>query len=151
MISLFVFAYVFAIHIILHRVLLRAGTVSLKTLAVYPAGLILMLYLPSPVYMILFYSLFSLLVSVLYLGVCLGGQTPASMILDAYKGKKSFTEKQLIALFSPDLLLWKRLDDLLRSKLVTKTRDRYCISPGGNVLYTFFHAYQTLINSRKNG
>lgn len=154
---LFVFAYVFIIHIILHRMLLRVRTVTLKTLIVYPAGLFVLLYFrvagyfEVPLYFLMLYTMVSILISVLYLGVYLGGQTPASMILDAYAKKKSYTQKQLLSLFSEDMLLWKRLDDLLRAKFVKTNHIGYAVTSKGYAIFRFFHAYQHLIRTKNSG
>ncbi len=97
------------------------------------------------------YALVSLLLFVTYLSVFLGGQTPASMILDAFEKKKSLTDKQIRSLFTEDSLLWKRMDDLIAAGLVSTKGSMYKTTFRGQLINRFFTWYRDLIHTTHYG
>ena len=152
-----IFFFFLGLHVLVHRVLWTRGIVTMKSMAVYIPGpvVILLLWkigiLAYPLSSVVLYMLILSAFAPMYLAMTLEGQTPASLILAAFSRKKTRTFRELSALFTEKGLFWDRIDTLLLSGFIRKKADRYTVTPRGQLIVGFMTWYRVIFNRPLGG
>jgi hypothetical protein len=152
-----VFVLFIYIHRVLHMYLKKHLMLSYTVTLSYLFGLIpltiLLYFIGSEVIYssIILYLLLSLLMSFLYLGVVLGGETPSSMILNALKNNPHMTKEQILSIFSEKILIWKRIEDLSRAGLIKIRESNITATTKGKNITRYIKLYETLFNRMERG
>ncbi len=146
-----------SIHGLLHRITKRRKAVTMKSTVIYVV-VFSMLYISlnsigsTLIYSsMMLYSCSSLLIAYLYAGVVLGGETPSSMILHALSRRHHMSEKECVELFTEDMLVWKRIADLCRANLITKTGDHMNITTKGSRVVWVIGLYERVFFRHHGG
>lgn len=135
-----------SLHVFIHRILYFLNRKSLVSLIIFAAGFLFIPETPFQFSSRILYGLLSLLASLFYLTPYLGGETPASMILDALHTKKRMTEKDILDLFSDYGLIHKRVEDLVQSGLLMREGKILFLSSVGNFSVRAIVLYQKIFN-----
>ena len=145
------------IHSMIHRYLRRRHAVSMRATLVYMYMciplLIGLVYVQSNLIIssIVLYICMVSLLSFLYVGVVLGGETPSSMILHALSARKHMTQEEITGLFSEEVLVWKRIEDLKHSGLISMTNGTVRATDKGQRLVSYISIYERLFHRRHGG
>jgi hypothetical protein len=138
LISTSIFTICFFIHSLLHHILIKRKIITLKVMNIYLIGLLINIAVlfnifhlipisnfQLPFTAILWYSLLSILTGILYFPtVIAGAQAPSDIILTELK-YQSLTKKQIYALFSADLLIYKRFESMLNYGFILYDKNRH--------------------------
>ncbi len=93
------------------------------------------------------YTLCIMVATLFYMTPYLAGQTPASMILSAMHRNKRMTKEEILALFSEEKLIKKRIIDLKRAGLLRQDATGISMSSFGRVVVALTRVYQKIFNS----
>lgn len=161
MFSLFSVLLVCIFFMWVHRMIHMAGrkrhAISLGTVSVYLIGIVPLIILLQLIHSdivfssLLLYLLLSAILSFLYVGVILGGETPSSMILHAFKSRPRMSLSQIESLFSEKQLIWKRIEDLRSSGMVEITPTFIVCTKKGMQYARIITAYETIFHRKKRG
>jgi len=156
LITFLFFIFIFSCHVVLHRLLYFRRIRSVHTIWCYAAGGILFLILANggllsyPLSAFVVYTLLSFGISILYMSLFLGAQTPAASIVSAFGIRKSQTMQSLVRLFHKKHLFEKRIENLLSFGFIKNHGIRYRITATGRCVALFIRWYQ-LLNNRPAG
>lgn len=96
----------------------------------------------------LLYIELSCVAIVFYLAVSLGTETPTSIILASFRRKKRQTFSDLTDLFTDSGLIYKRVDDLIQSKLVERSGNTLKLTGGGKIVWNIMEFYRLVFNRK---
>jgi len=153
----FAFTCSLILHIVIHRVLLKQGVVTIKSVRVYIIGLAILIIsflnnmLLLPLSSFVLYGLITLVMYAYYLGLCHPAETPAGMILRAFARKKTQTLTELTRLFTVQGLLWNRIDQLVVAGLVSRKGERFFVTAKGGFIARCIWVYQKFFNRLLGG
>jgi hypothetical protein len=144
--AVLIFVLSFVVHVITHRLLIQWRILTVVTFIMYaPGGFVLIGITHSlPICAFLLYLLMTFTIFPFYLGVVLGGETPASTIMQAFRKKSTRSERELAGLFTEHGILGKRIEDLKSSGLIKKREDKYIATNRGRIVVLWFSWYQTV-------
>ncbi|OGG30675.1 hypothetical protein A3A63_00645 [Candidatus Gottesmanbacteria bacterium RIFCSPLOWO2_01_FULL_46_9] len=152
-----VFFSVFILHVAVHGYLIARGILTLKSTAVYVIGFfVLWIFytfglLSLPLTSVVYYVLLVLVGVMFYLTPYLGGETPASMILESFGEKRQQTFRDLMGLFTNTGLIWKRIEDLQMAGLIQKQGTHYSVTGKGKMAALLVLFYQKLFHRQLVG
>lgn len=135
----------------------KKNVITLGSVCVYLLGVVplsaLLLYLHSDFIFssVVLYVLLSAILSFLYVGVILGGETPSSMILHALTSHRHMSTSAIESLFSEKQLVWKRIEDLRASGLVDIAPQGIVCTKKGMKWARIIGAYEILFHRKKRG
>lgn len=124
------FSITVLVHSLIHHLWRRVAKPPIALLALYGIG-VLYAIIKLPISLAAIYVLLSVISAILYVGVLVEGETPTSLILSSFARDKTQTITSLMSLFTEDMLLWRRLRDLMASGLVERRGTRYMITKKG--------------------
>ena len=142
----------FIFHIILHRFFACRSRFTFTVTVVYGLGFPVLYWarqvgiLSMPSASTVLYIFLSLLVIFFYLTPFLGGETPASMMLDSFKKTREQAFEGLVGIFTNTGLIWKRIEDLQMAGLIKKTGGKYSVTGRGAIVAQFVLLYQKLFH-----
>lgn len=153
-------------HIILHRILVKKGILTMKTALIFIPGLLADTYIiyqlngifgnltdylsvstmwliPIPLSAILFYILLTAILVIFYTHPAMNYVSPSTVILRILE-KKKMTHKELMSHFSDKMLISDRLKNLQESGLINLRSDRLRASPHGAQIALFREYYRKI-------
>jgi predicted transcriptional regulator len=151
------FIFIFSCHIVLHRALLLWGRETMHTLWCYAAGAIMLCVLwrfgllAYPLSTLIFYTLLSAGMCVLYMSFFLDAQTPAAIIVDAFTFRKTQDMRSIVALFNKHHVFEKRIDNLVSFGLVKKRNMRYMVTRRGIWIAAMIRWYHVIFHRPAGG
>ncbi len=143
-ITLFCFLVSFTAHIFLHRH--HSVTVG-KVVAVYVCGALLLYWFGRMGYISLPWSsgflfvLLSCTATLFYIAISLGTEIPTSVILASFKRKKRQSFGDVARLFTDHGLIFTRVDELVKSKLIEHRGGKLTITGKGKVIWCVMKLY----------
>ena len=150
MVSFFIvllcFLLSFACHSILHRIL------RLRSACAYLIGAVLLFefgkagFSNLPWSSALLYALLSFTAILFYVALSLGTELPTSIILRSFQRKKQQTRDDLTGLFTDKRLIFERINDLVQSKLVTRTGSTLKLTGRGKVVWGVMELYKRVFH-----
>lgn len=166
-ISLTIFIVTTLIHIVLHRILLKKGILTIKTAIVFIFGLVIDLYairtifyqsnnsnnllwLPVPVSGVMFYLLLSAVLIIFYTAPAFSYVSPSTLLLMLLE-KKKMTKNELLRHFSEEKIIISRLDELQKAGLVDLRRGRCITSKKGEKIAYIMKIYRGLFRWSEQG
>ena len=165
-ISLISFLLTVTAHILIHRFLAKYKIITFKTTVVFIIGFsinTLLIFLKVtkcsdeiiclnnwwtfsiPVTSSILYILLVFDYLAFFASPYLGDESPSSKIFLLVRKKKTATFAQIINTFSNQELISKRIDDLVRSKLVEKSGNQIVISDRGKTFLKIMNLYRKLL------
>lgn len=149
LLSILVFVGAVCCHVIVHRLLVRLGIVTTKTIIVYVIGfLVLAVIVRSmtfPVTSLWFYTLLVVSHLLYFLSFLSDAQSPSAKLLQVVKERGPLDRRAILTHFSNDELIGMRLQRLIGSGLLDGDGGRLHMGPGGSVIAGFFGLYRKLL------
>ena len=157
-VSIVVFFLTTCLHVLIHRFLISKGIVTFKTVAIFVVGFAInayiLIYLQREGFTFSAIAIYGFLVAdylAFFASPYLDDPSPSSKLILLIQKLKKASYKDLQKYFSNEELIIKRINDLVKSNLISKKYDRYHILPKGKLLLFFIHAYQALIRWERVG
>ena len=145
------------LHVISYRFFRRQHISSILSVWSYTIGLTTLLIATAsgtllyPITWMMVYCSASICISWLSFAGFLGGVTPSSTMLAAYKKHHALSNQQLFHLFTSESFVAKRVKDLCRSKLVIKRQEILYLTEKGKLVATVINRYQYIFNRKERG
>ncbi len=159
------------IHVFIHNLLVSVGHKIFKTVAVYGVGLIGLLVLfstnavdnifpmqtaawlriPLPLTAIVFYSLFSLLYIMFFTTPYTGDESPSIKLQQLIRRSSGITRQAIFRNFRNLELIDRRLDNLVQTRYIRKSGNKFYVSQKGQTLIRLIDSYRHLLRWNSSG
>lgn len=165
-ISVFILAVLF--HIILYRTLARKTIWGIWLFSIFLLGFFINLIAvkfvlprlivsddnfwnhPLPFCAVFLYMLFVAIFFIFYIISFFGDKSPSNKIYESVKRYHKQSEKDLIAIFDNEVLISKRLRELIKAGMVKKKYEKLFISSKGRYFIHKLNIYRYILNWNSN-
>jgi len=169
--TLLFFCFTCVVQLMIHRILMIIGKRTFATVHVLTVGCMInatviyflyrslspisqngsLWFYPIPVSASVLYILLYFAYIIYSVSPYLGQEGPTSRILMLFRKHQKLTEQQLIAAFTDKEIIFDRIDDLVRSKCVTKRGTYILLSPVGSIIARGILKYRTVLGIQRGG
>lgn len=164
LISIILFILTVIIHIFTHRILVKVGVVTFKTVGVFLIGFLInfitiifyynknksnmrgeLWLMPIPFTAVVLYGLLLLVYFALFTGPCWGEESPSSKIFLMVKKKKGMNIAEIKNNFRNEDLVMRRIDDLIGVNWLEKQKGKYKVTSRGKLILKFIIFYRKIL------
>lgn len=149
LLSILVFVGAVCCHVLVHRLLVRWGIVTGKTITVYAIGFLVLAgivrSMQFPVTALWFYTLLVISYLLYFLSFLSDGQSPSAKIIRMVASHGPLSRREILTLLTNEELLGTRISRLISSGLLSNVGDRLHVRPSGVVIAGFFGLYRKLL------
>ncbi len=164
--SIFIFISTVVVHVYLHRLLKRHSINTLKTIFIFPIGVIgtvLIVFtqdhlpsgslwtLPLPLTSLALYGLMATLHVMLFASYFFNAESPSAKLLFMVRRKGALARHRIFSSFSNESLILKRLEGLVVSGYARKKGAAWTITPKGARAASLIEWYRSLLRWDKGG
>ena len=149
LLSAALFSLTVILHILLHRILIRFGINTFKTVIIFFPGLLFTWFLPLGA--IVLFLIYSGIYLIYFVNVYIGEASPSAQIYFLIKNSQANSEEKILGHFSDQELVVKRLNNLADSGLAVKKGTKYYPESKGRVIVFFFEVYRKILGWEEGG